>query len=255
MITIEKTEINASALLSIVATLKDINSEKIISVSEDGQKVMIRDRRDDEYEDFRIDLKFLDDIFSEIVNGIRRTLEFNDESEKYLKNCSFACSYYRQPDHSDRKFDHFQIFHDIHFEETLDAENDIKIYFCRLFRIDDEIFNNFNDCSANESELELPSDGGFNHYFKKLIIEKKEKLSFRFLSEKIEYSKISDILYSIKDLLINKGYDVSQIPNVKFFVIRQDQTLTYNFNLGKTEMEIKIEMGDQKVMVSFEKKC
>lgn len=253
MITIEKTQINISALITLCGTLKEINSNKIVQISDDGKKVSIRDREENEYEDFRIDLKFLDEIFGEVVNQTPRTLIFENDAEKYLKNCSFACDYYRPGKHISDKYDHFKIFHNIHFEEEKDSENNVKVYFCRMFRIDDELFKGFNDCLEENKDLTLESNGAFNHIFKKLVIRSNNELTYKFTTENIEYHQVNDALFSIKDLLSNKGYDVSQIPNRLFFTMQQGGKLNYIFSLGTSDMILQAE--NYSLSVEFRKNC
>lgn len=252
MITIEKTQLNISALITLCGTLKEIKSNKIVEISDNGKKISIRDRKENEYEDFRIDLKFLDEIFTEAVNQTPRTLIFENDAEKYLKNCSFACDYYRPENHITDKFDHFKIFHNIHFKETNDSENDVKTYFCQMFRIDNELFKGYNDCHKENKELNLESNGAFNHIFKKLLIRHNDELTYKFTTENIEYHEVNDALFSIKDLLSNKGYDVSHIPSRHFFSMQQGEKLNYNFSLGSSEIIIEVE--NHSLNVEFKKK-
>ncbi len=56
-------------------------------------------------------------------------------------------------------FDHFDLFHNIHFSsvELADLDKDIILQFCGLFRVDPDKMAPFNNCKVNtNSTTKLP---------------------------------------------------------------------------------------------------
>lgn len=139
MTRIEKSQINLSAFIILSSNLKKVKSDRVVEIVNDGKGVVIRQKEEGEKENFEIDLNFLDELFKAMVTGDPGPIIVTGEAEQYLRNCSYACYYYRNENERRGSFDHFDLFHNIHFPnlDSLNIEDDIVIQFCRLFRIDE----------------------------------------------------------------------------------------------------------------------
>jgi hypothetical protein len=136
MVRIEKTQINIGGFITILSTLEKIQSDKVIEIKDEGRSVILRPKEEFEKEDFRINLTRLTELFQKMVSGGARSLLISDEEETYIRNCSYACSYFQKENESYGEFDHFRLFHEIHFTKTEQEyfEKDLMELFCRLFR-------------------------------------------------------------------------------------------------------------------------
>lgn len=139
MTRIEKSQINLSAFIILSSNLKKVKSDRVVEIVNDGKGVVIRQKEEGEKENFEIDLNFLDELFKAMVTGDPGPIIVTGEAEQYLRNCSYARYYYRNENERRGSFDHFDLFHNIHFPnlDSLNIEDDIVIQFCRLFRIDE----------------------------------------------------------------------------------------------------------------------
>lgn len=239
MTRIEKTQINCSAFITLSATLKEVRSENIIEISNDSQQILLRQKKKHEKEDFTIDLSFLSQLSSALLLGGVEPLILKGEAEKYLRNCSFACYYYRVEKDRNEDFDHFDIFHKIHFDSDKNEETILKL-FCRIFRIDFNLCKEIFEKDFESKTINLKPKETFNELFRTINLVNKENLhQLIFESSKLEMIQSLDSLFACKDLLFSKGIDTSKIMEYPVFGIQQDEKIVFSFIISqKMEMEL-----------------
>ena len=245
MTRIEKTQINCSAFTILTSTLKDVQSDKIIEIVNDGKGVIMRNKKQDEKEDFQIDLKFLEQMFTKLALTDPSPLLVTGDAKEYLKNCSYACYYFRKEKKRRGDFDHFDIFHEIHFQETPADENESILLrqFCRLFRIDFNKCLPYIDCKEiSDLTSKLPEKKVFNEIFKTIYIKTIDlQKQIIFDSHNLTMMESLDTLFAIKDLLYSKGIDTTKIPEQNWFTIGQNDEVKYEFT----------SINGQKIIVTF----
>ena len=258
MTRIEKTQINCSAFIILTATLKKVQSDSVIEIVNDGQGIVVRPKKPEEKEEFYIDLTFLDQMFTKLVMTDHSPLLVTGEAEKYLRNCSFACYYFRKENERLENFDHFDTFHENHFLKTDNIENESILLkqFCQLFRIEYSHCLPFTNCdNVSNSSIQLPDKKTFNDVFKSIEINRQDKRQeIIFESYKLTMMESLDTLFAIKDLLFSKGIDTTAIPEYHWFSIGQDEEVHYNFitiNGQRTEVSFKYD----NVKFKIEKNC
>jgi hypothetical protein len=242
MTRIEKSQINLSAFIILSSNLKKVKSDRIVEIVNDGKGIVIRQKEEGEKENFEIDLNFLDELFKAMVTGHPGPVIVNGEAEQYLRNCSYACYYYRNENERKGEFDHFDLFHNIHFPdfETLNINDDIVRQFCRLFRIDENLCMPFIDCQDNITQtIKLPEKEVFNQVFSQLTLsEDGATKTLTFESYPLKMNESLDTLFSIKDLLSCRKIDTSKIPEYNWFSIQQDEEVIYSFTINEMGIEI-----------------
>jgi hypothetical protein len=243
MTRIEKTKINCSAFMILTAALKNAQSEKIIEIVNDGSSVTFRPKKEEEKDEFYIDLTFLDKLANKLLMTDHSPLLVTGDAEKYLRNCSFACFYFRKENERFESFDPFEIFHEIHFPKIENNENELILLnqFCLLFRIDySNCLTFINNSKESNLLIQLPAKKHFNDIFESINIyqfDKSKEIVFE--SYKLTMMDSLDTLFSIKDLLFSKGIDTSIIPEYHIFGIEQYEEVHYNFsNFKKQRIEI-----------------
>lgn len=256
MTRIEKTQINISAFITLSSILKNVQSDKIIEIVNDGGSVILRDKEEHEKENLSIDLTFLAELFKAMVTGVPGPVILTGEAEQYLRNCSYACYYYRNESERRGLFDHFDLFHKIHFSnvETSNLDEDIVLQFCGLFRINPENVILFDKCNANcNSTIKLPEKKVFNQIFDSMQIDGDTKhYSLTVESYPLEMNESLDSLFAIKDLLSCRWIDTKIIPEYNLFSIQRDQELSYSFKTV-TGMEFIITFRYDKLKVEMKK--
>jgi hypothetical protein len=95
MTRIEKTQINCSAFIILCSTLEKVQSNNVIEIVNDGKGIVYRLKKENEQDDFTIDLNFLENLFKTLVSGNPSPVIVTGEAEQYLRNCSYACYYYK----------------------------------------------------------------------------------------------------------------------------------------------------------------
>ena len=231
MIRIEKTEINCAAFIILTSTLDQVQSTEVFEIADNYSSFKIRPKTKDEQQDLTIDLSFLKEIFGKFVRGLAPIVATN-EAEKYIKKCSHACYYFRTENNDVNDFDSFDIFHEIHFQNIPSSENDLALLrqFCRLFRIDFKFCLPFENCQENEALIELPPKIAFNEVFKSIHIKKIDSQhQIIFESQKLDMRDSINTLFTIKDLLFSRGFNVTQIPELGNFSIQQNEQVEYSF--------------------------
>lgn len=234
MVRIEKTEINCSAFIILTATLKELQNDRVVEIVNDGRSVRIRNKEEFEKEEFTIDLTLMEGLFDDfIVKSSPKALMLDGKDEEYLRNLSFACDYYKKEEHYLGEFDHFGLFHNIHFVDTpsQEVENTLLRLFCGLFRIDFVKCQPFLQSDKNiDLSTSLPTKEVFNQVFESIIISStNNKASITFESCELDYRDALNTLYSIKDLLAGKRIDVSQIPEHHVFSVSLTDRLNFEF--------------------------
>jgi hypothetical protein len=258
MTRIEKTQVNVGAFIILCSTLEKIQSDKIIEIGNEGTSITLRHKAESEKEILTLDLSLLNELFKSMVSGDPAPLVVNGEAEKYLKNCSFACDFYRNENEKFGSFDHFDLFHKIHFKGILvdKLEEEIIKHFCGLFRIEFSLCSTFfsNRSIANET-IKLPVKRAFNEIFQNLTISIKEnERSLVFDSCHLTMKESLDALFTVKDLLSSYRIDVSQIPEYNWFSIPENDTITFKF-LTLHDFRIKISFKYDQVVVEINKNC
>ena len=173
MTRIEKTQINISAFIILSSVLKELQSDNNVEIVNNGKGFVYRPKEEHEKENFSIDLTFQDELFKALVGGDPRPLILTGEAEQYLRNNSYACYYYRKENKRNGDFDHFDLFHEIHFpnKNTLDIDQDIVKKICGLFRVDFVQCSPFFNSSLTENKkIVLPPKKVFNEIFSNLFI-------------------------------------------------------------------------------------
>ncbi len=248
MTRIEKTEINASAFIILSSTLKELQSDNKIKIVNEGRGVRIRKKEKHE-KDFTIDLTFLDTLFGAMVTGTMGPLVVTGEAEKYLRNCSYACDYHLNEAERMGEFDHFGLFHNIHFSnvENIGQDEEIIRLFCGLFRVDFKICQPFLTSSAeDEKVIDLPAKKVFNEIFSTITLST-QRLIFK--SGTLDMRDSLNSLFATKDLLFAKGIDASSIPEYHVFSIQQNEEANFNF---ETKSGLKIRLTFRYVLFKVE---
>ena len=238
MTRIEKTQINCSAFITLCSTLRKLQSDNPYDLVINGNQASIVKRQINEskIKEFIIDLNFLDELFKAIMTGSMGPLIIKGDAEQYLRNCSWACHYYRTEKESLDEYDHFELFHKIHFADlkSLSVEADIVKQFCRLFRIEYETCEPFVHENKNVSKVvTLPPKKFFNELFRTITFIGSGSFSQMTLdSERIAMMDSLDSLFAIKDLLAAREIDTSSIPDYNLFAIQQDEEAIFAFNFA-----------------------
>jgi hypothetical protein len=243
MTRIEKTQINASGFIILSSTLKKIQSDNITEIVNEGKGIVHRKKEKHEQDDFSINLDFLQDIFKAMVTGDMAPIVLSGEAESYLRNCSFACYYYRKENERRGEFDHFDLFHNIHFptsDKANSIENIIQL-FCGLFRIDfDACRPFFSKVKEEEKTLVLPPQKVFNEVFTSIKFQNNnDSKQLTFESGLLDMNKSLDSLFATKDLLFANGLNTASIPEHHVFSIEQRDEVKYEFK-STTDLEIKL---------------
>lgn len=230
---IEKTQINISAFIILSSTLKKVKSDKIVEIVNDGRGIVLRPKEEHEKDEFSIDLTFQDELFNAIVTGDPRPLVVTGEAEQYLRNNSYACYYYRKDNERNGEFDHFDLFHEIHFPDksTLEVDQDIVKKICGLFRVDfTKCLPFFSSSLTENKKIKLPPKKVFNEIFENLSIASASgSIQLSFESGKLEMRDSLDSLFAIKDLLSARYIDTKQIPEYNWFAIQQNEQVHFPF--------------------------
>lgn len=244
MTRIEKTKINISAFIILSSILEEVQSDHITEIIDNGRDIVKRSKKENEKEAFLIDLTFLNKLSEDLLKG-SQTIIIDNEDEKYLRNCSFACYYYRNENDRKGEFDHFDLFHNIHFanRNTSNIENDILKQLCGLFRIDYKLCLPFINCEKNiDRVVKLPSKVLFNQIFDNIIFKQFENLwQVTFESYTLNMMESLDSLFCIKDLFSCRGIDTKSIPEYNCFSIQENEEVKFSF---KT-------VNGHKIIISF----
>ena len=257
MTRIEKTQINASGFIILSSTLKKIQSDNIIEIVNEVKGVVYKKKEEHEKDDFSIGLDFLQEIFNAMVTDDMAPLVLTNEAESYLRNCSFACYYYRKENERRGEFDHFGLFHNIHFpisDKANSIENIIQL-FCGLFRIDFEVCRQFfSKDKEEEKTILLPPPIVFNEIFKSIKFQNSnDSKQLTFESGLLDMSKSLDSLYATKDLFFANGLNTTSIPEHHVFSIGQHDEVNYEFKEA-TDFEITLTFRYDYFRVEFKKK-
>jgi hypothetical protein len=179
-------------------------------------------------------------------------------AEQYLRNCSFACYYYRNEKDIKGEFDHFDLFHKIHFADlkAINIEDDIVKILCGLFRIDFQICDPFVLCKKLTNEvIELNSKTTFNDLFRTISFSYSNGVSQMTLeTDNIKMGDSLDALFAIKDLLFARQIDTSSIPEYSVFAIGQDEQIEFRFETPNRQF-INIIFKYDKLKLDIKKNC
>jgi len=258
MVRIEKTQINNSAFIVLCSTLKKIKSDNVIDILDEGKSVIYRKKEESEKENFEIDLEFLDVLFKALVTGDPGPVIVTGDDEKYLKNCSYACYYYRYENIEPSDYDHFSLFHKIHFssQNILDNEKYFFRLLCGLFLVDFKLCLPFTNCENNIiKDIDLPEKHGFNQIFKTLkyrIETSREVLILE--SYPLTMMESLDSLFAIKDLLSCSKIDTSIIPEYNWFSIQRNEEVKFTFELF-ANYSLLISFRYDRLLLSINKNC
>lgn len=259
MTRVEKTQINASAFIILCSTLEKIQSDRVIEPV--GNSILIRQKSEQEKEDFTLELTFLKQMFDKLLMGGPGLLIVSGEAEKYLRNCSYACHYYQKENEITGPFDHFRLFHDIHFSDIRTGEDDRAIVnqFCRLFRIPSDICLPFINCSdKSNSKIDLSKSRQqkpFNEIFSTVSMDRiSDSFHMVFESEELNMQSSLDSLFAVKDLLFARGIDTSNIPEQNWFSIGRNEEVKYPF-ISRDGLAVRLTFKYSYLKVEIWKKC
>ncbi len=126
MIRIEDTELNFSALIILCSNLNKMKTEdKYEPIIKDNKLYIVEKTSNEEkVEKFDLDTKPLEKFFLKFDTGFYNPQVLVGEEEQYLKKCSFAAYYFHNKDETIRKFDPFNTFHEIHFKDVSELNNE-----------------------------------------------------------------------------------------------------------------------------------
>lgn len=252
MTRIEKTQINLSAFIVISSTLKEIQSDQIIEITDGGKKVIIRPKKAHEKHQLSIDLTFLEQISKTFLFGAHAPIVLTGEAEQYLRSCSYACYYYKTESKELTPLDFFGLFHQVHFTD-IPADNFADVFVQRLlglFRIDPLLAKTFLKPITVEIGHKLNEPKAVNEVFSRLVFTTENGRNKMILeSGKIDMMKSIDSLFSAKDLLFASGFNVQIIPESHVFAIQKDEQVSYKFENTAINMTLIFKYDQFKIEV------
>jgi len=231
MTRIEDTELNFTAFLIMLSTLKKVQTpDRFTPIIEDNKLSIVETTPEIKAEQFSPDLNFLEKLFIQLDLGKYNPLILTGEDEEYLKKCSHACYYVYNEPPTVKQFDPFNVFHTIHFKDVsaLTFEQAFIQHFCEMFRIEYSISIPFINCQKN---IETKKQTLNNRFFKTVVFtEENNTIQISFESETLILKHSLDALFMIKDLLFARGIDTSSIPESSVFAIPQNTQVIFPFN-------------------------